>query len=263
MAISGGGRCNVTQAQFEVPALLAGYPRGGGPALGRALHVFGVRETVAWFAARGVTLVAEADGRMFSTTNTSRTIVACLQTAAARAGVEVHLAERVLRVVPGADGRLKVHMAAPSSPVWVASTALLATGSARPGFKLAASLGHMIVPPVPSLFSFALEHPVPELAGVSVPDASVSVVLPAPDAPVVQRGPVLFTHWGLSGPAVIRASAWAARPLHRLRYHAAVHINWAPAMEAAELRTCLETLRRVAARKLIRTDPPADLPLPK
>lgn len=261
--ISGGGRCNVTQACFEVPQLLKGYPRGGpdGTLLG-PLRTFQPRDTQAWFAKRGVRLVAEDDGRMFSESNTSETVVACLQTSAANTGVEVLLQHRVTSITASSSNSSSGFSVIGKDETtgiehtWHPSVVLLATGGARPAYRLASALGHPMVRPVPSLFSFALQDPAAHLAGISVPQAQVTIDLG--DSSFTETGSLLFTHWGLSGPAIIRLSAWAARPLHALKYTAPLHINWVPHLDAtvAQLQGILNHMRTVAPKKFVRNAPP-------
>ncbi len=272
--VSGGGRCNVTHACFEPRELVKRYPRGGRELLG-AFHRWQPRDTVEWFASRGVPLKTEADGRMFPVTDSSQTIVDCLEAAAAKAGVRVVLRtgiRRVGRVIPnapqevrGADGALGITHPAFSVELTTGEVVscdrlLLATGGNRSnaGFEIAAQLGHTIEPPVPSLFTFNIDDPrLRGLSGVSVEDAITSV-----HAPVRQeRGPLLITHWGLSGPAVLKLSAWGARTLHTHDYKFTLVVNWAPAFNPETLRAELERAKAANPRKQLGTWCPVGLPL--
>jgi predicted Rossmann fold flavoprotein len=200
--ISGGGRCNVTHACFEPKELVKNYPRGSKELLG-PFHHFGPRETVEWFEGRGVKLKTEADGRMFPVTDSSQTIIDCLMNEAERLGVEIHLKARIESL----DQFERV---------------VLATGGSRQGHQLAVDAGHTIQEPVPSLFTFNIGgFDLADLAGVSVPEATVRL-----SKELVATGPLLITHWGFSGPAVLRLSAWGARFLHERGYSAELQVEW-------------------------------------
>jgi predicted Rossmann fold flavoprotein len=216
--ISGGGRCNLTHACFEPAELVRHYPRGGRELLG-PFHRWGPRETVAWFAARGVVLKTEPDGRMFPVTDDSGTVVGCLLRAAAAVGVTVRPRCGVRRVRPGFEVGLATGESVRCDRV------LLATGGGKAGagFEVAAHLGHTIEPPVPSLFTFHLEDPrLRGLQGVTVANVEVSVA----GAGLRAEGPLLITHEGLSGPAILKLSAWGARALHDRGYRFLLTVNW-------------------------------------
>ncbi|HVT74094.1 MAG TPA: NAD(P)/FAD-dependent oxidoreductase [Lacunisphaera sp.] len=265
--VSGGGRCNVTHACFDPRELVRHYPRGGRELLG-AFHRWQPRDTVAWFEGRGVKLKTEADGRMFPVTDDSATIVDCLQAAAARAGVVVRLQCGVKQV----EGRAPARPAGPepgppefqltltTGETATADRILLATGGTRDnaGFAIAQSLGHAIEPPVPSLFTFHVADARLEgLAGVAVPDAIASV----PGTEWRARGPVLVTHWGLSGPAILKLSAWGARDLHARGYKFPLRVDWTPAFNPETLRAELERTRAAHPKKQVGSWCPLGLPL--
>lgn len=217
--ISGGGRCNVTHACFDPRALTGFYPRGGKELLG-PFHRFQPRDTVAWFMERGVALKTESDGRMFPETDSSQTIIDALESAASRAGVAVRLNASVAGAERDGEG-FRVSLSGGESIS--CRKLLLATGSGRRGFDWAARLGHTIEPPVPSLFTFHVpDGRLNGLAGISAPKAEVALS----GTRLRQTGPVLITHAGLSGPAVIKLSAWGARILHERDYEAELVINW-------------------------------------
>jgi predicted Rossmann fold flavoprotein len=252
--ISGGGRCNVTHACFDPREFAARYPRGGAALLG-PFHTFSARDTVAWFEARGVKLKTETDGRMFPITDLSQTIVNCLLDSAQKAGVKFRLNCAVQSVIRLADGRfgLTLEHAVPEAgapgETLACDKLLLATGGCRAAAagQLAVSLGHTLEPPVPSLFTFQIECPwLRSLAGVSA-DAEVSV----PAVKLRERGPLLVTHWGLSGPAVLKISAWGARALHDLNYQFPLQINWLPAANADRIVQEFQARRESAGAKLI------------
>lgn len=222
--ISGGGRCNVTHSCFEPKELAKRYPRGG-PALIGAFHRFQAADTVKWFEAHGVELKTEADGRMFPTTDQSQTIIACLTKAARDAGVELRTNCGVERVERRAEGGFQ--LALTSGETMRCDALLLATGGCRAAVagSLAASLGHTIEPPVPSLFTFHIADARLEgLSGLAVERATVSVARTKSK----ETGPVLITHWGLSGPGILRLSAWGARELAACNYKFPLRVNWLP-----------------------------------
>ena len=268
--VSGGGRCNVTHACFEPRELVQRYPRGGRELLG-AFHRWQPRDTVEWFAQRGVLLKAEADGRMFPVTDDSQTVVDCLRQAAERAGVRVVLSTGIKQVERGRPRPLgsRGEVAAPPEGFRVTLTTgevvpcdrlLLATGGNKTntGFEIARQFGHTIEPPVPSLFTFHIDDPrLKELAGVSVEEAVTAVRGTA----LKERGPLLITHWGLSGPAILKLSAWGARELHGRDYQFTLLVNWAPAFNAETLRAGLEQARTDHPKKQLGTWCPLGLPL--
>ncbi len=258
--VSGGGRCNVTHACFEPRELVKKYPRGGRELLG-AFHRWQPRDMIAWLAERGVETKTEEDGRMFPVSDDSATIVECLTAAAEKAGVRVvtsmgvRKAERTNR-----DGE-------PPS-FWITLTdssgvrgdrLLLATGGNRSsaGFMIAEALGHAIEPLVPSLFTFHIDDArLVGLSGVAVENAVVSV----PGTKLKTDGPMLVTHWGLSGPAILKLSAWGARELAAQNYEFPLSINWAPPHTRESLTRELAVVREKNPRKQIATWSPLAMP---
>ncbi|HEY0863050.1 MAG TPA: NAD(P)/FAD-dependent oxidoreductase [Lacunisphaera sp.] len=254
--VSGGGRCNVTHACFEPRELVQRYPRGGRELLG-AFHRWQPRDTVAWFEGRGVPLKTEADGRMFPVTDNSQTIVDCLETAAAKAGVRVVL-RTGLKAVTRTPGGFQVTLT--NGETVACDRLLLATGGnkSNAGLEIAAQLGHSIEPPVPSLFTFNIDDPrLKELSGVSVGESVTAVR----GTPLKERGPLLITHWGLSGPAVLKLSAWGARRLHDCGYRFTLTVNWAPAFNAETLGAELARAQAANPKKQLATWCPVGLPL--
>lgn len=220
--ISGGGRCNVTHSCFDPKELAKRYPRGEAALIG-AFHRFQSADTVNWFEAHGVELKTEADGRMFPTTDQSQTIINCLTQAARSAGVELHTGCGVERIERRSGGGFQLTLS--SGQHLVCETLLLATGGTKAADSLAASLGHTMVPPVPSLFTFHIaDKRLEGLAGLAVERATVSVV----GTKLKETGPVLITHWGLSGPGILRLSAWGARELAACEYKFPLRVNWLP-----------------------------------
>ena len=250
--VSGGGRCNVTHACFDPATLTQHYPRGG-KALRGPFTRFQPRDTMAWFEGRGVRLRTEADGRVFPATDRAETIVDCLTDAARAAGVEVRLGVHVRSVVKPDRFLVELKDGAAMS----ADRVLLATGSGARGYRWAAALGHTIEPPVPSLFTFAVDDArLRGLPGVSVAKASIAIT----GTPLAQTGPILITHWGLSGPAVLKLSAWAARELAQREYRAELSINWLPDLNAEELRRQLIALKAGLGRRTVGASSPLVLP---
>ena len=259
--VSGGGRCNVTHACFDPRELSRRYPRGGRELLG-AFHRWQPRDTVAWFAARGVETKTEEDGRMFPVTDDSATIVDCLQRAAQDAGVRLvtSLGVRKAEAV-GRD-------AASGPSFWLTLTdgsevrcerLLLSTGGNRAsaGFTMAAALGHTIEPLVPSLFTFHLDDPrLIGLSGVSVENATASV----PGTKLREGGPLLVTHWGLSGPVILKLSAWGAREFANRNYEFPLVVNFVPPHTRDSLARELAAVREKNPRKQIATWSPLPLP---
>lgn len=226
--ISGGGRCNVTHACWDPRSLVGHYPRGQ-KALRGPFACFDCGDAVAWFADHGLELVEEGDGRLFPRSNRSSAVVAALRQAARQAGVAVHLgvsAQQVLRRDGGFELKVRVSGAGATLMSLQAERLVLATGGHPSGRRLAVSLGHTQVAPVPSLFTLALEaEALTTLAGVVMDPVQLTLVLPDGSS-LQQGGPVLITHWGLSGPATLRLTAFAARALHAARYRAQLLVDW-------------------------------------
>ena len=253
--ISGGGRCNVTHACFDPSRLVQSYPRGG-KALRGAFSRFQARDTVDWFAAHGVKLKTEADGRMFPITDDSTTIVDCLIAAAKASGVEIRTGAAVASVRRQTSG---FEVGAKSGDLQC-DRLLLATGSSQIGYQIAKALGHQIEPPVPSLFTFNIfDDRLQDLAGVSVDSVQLRLQMDG-KTQLEQTGPLLITHWGLSGPAVLKLSAWGARLLHDCHYQATLLINWLPQFNPEVLRQKLLLVKSEWSRKAISTSCPVELP---
>ncbi|GAB3735263.1 BaiN/RdsA family NAD(P)/FAD-dependent oxidoreductase [Spirosoma lituiforme] len=254
--ISGGGRCNVTHACFENRTFVKHYPRGEKP-LRSLMSQFDAAATVAWFARRGVTLKTEADGRMFPITNTSETIVTCLLQTARRLGIGIRTSCGVSSIMRDEQNRWQLHLL--TDEVLVADRVLIATGGfpKADGYDWLPEQSESLSLPVPSLFTFNIpDSPFLSLAGVAVPDAKVSV----PGTKQEQRGPLLITHWGFSGPAILRLSAWAARDLADATYQFTLRVNWTPTLNENELRTTLQNFRQQNGKKQVISQNPFGLP---
>jgi predicted Rossmann fold flavoprotein len=258
--VSGGGRCNVTHACFEPRELVKRYPRGGRELLG-AFHRWQPRDTIAWFAEHGVETKTEADGRMFPVTDDSATIVDCLQQAAAKAGVKIitSLGVRKVERVARENGPPDFWVTLTNSEGVRCERLLLATGGNKSsaGLTIAQALGHTIEPPVPSLFTFHIDDKRLEgLSGVAVENAGAHV----PGTKLRTEGPLLITHWGMSGPAILKLSAWGARDLAAVNYEFPLEINFAAAHTRDTLVRELGAVRAKNPRKQIATWSPLEMP---
>lgn len=241
--VSGGGRCNLTHACFDPKELVKFYPRGERELLG-PFHTFSCAETVEWFESRGVKTKIEADGRIFPVSDKSRSIMECLFHAAEKAGVQVLLHQKLTDILPpdrpGGPWRYVCN-----GDLCETDCLLLATGSNTTIWEILAKTGLEIVPPVPSLFTFNIQDDrIRDLPGLSVPHAEVSVA----GSKLHSTGPLLITHWGMSGPAILKLSAWGARELHELQYDFTLHVNWTglplPNLQQ-EIEACKKSYPRV------------------
>jgi len=216
--VSGGGRCNVTHACFTPKELIEYYPRGKKELLG-PFHQFMTGDTMEWFEQRGVPLKIEDDNRMFPKSNSSQTIIDCFENSVRNSGVQVLLSRRVLAIDPmGSSFLVKT-----KSENFVADYLLIASGSNVNIWKLMEALGHRIIDPVPSLFTFnIIDKRIQDIPGTSVPFATVRVL----NSKLTAQGPLLLTHWGMSGPAVLKLSAWGALELHGRDYSFEIELNW-------------------------------------
>ena len=253
--ISGGGRCNVTHHCFESTPLSKHYPRGQ-KEFKHLFRVFQAKDTVNWFEQHGVPLVTEEDGRMFPITDTSQTIIDCFMKETSRAGIEIIVSSEVCRVEKMNDG-FSVHCRNGKN---YASRKLLIAMGGHPhsnAYNWIASLGHTIISPIPSLFTF--NDPSKEFAdlmGIAVQHSEVKIAGTRFSA----QGPLLLTHWGLSGPAVIRLSSWAARYLNEIQYEFLTLVNWTGDQTEESVRTILKERSRREGGKKIHSHPIFQLP---
>jgi predicted Rossmann fold flavoprotein len=247
--ISGGGRCNVTHNCFDPKELATRYPRGAHELRG-AFHRWQARDTIDWFAARGVAIKAEPDGRMFPTTDDSQTIIDCFHQAAQSAGVQLRK-ECGIKSISQSQGRFIIHLSDQTEDT--VDKVLVACGSLKTSSltRSLEALGHTIAALAPSLFAFNLSDKRTQgLSGLAVQDATVSH-LPSSLATASSRhakltpqtGPVLITHRGLSGPAILRLSAWQARALQDENYHFDIQINWLGKVSENQVREQFNRLR--------------------
>jgi len=219
--ISGGGRCNVTHALFDITEMSKRYPRGH-HFVKKPFHSYFTSDTIGWFKERGVELKTEADGRMFPVTDQSETIIQCLLREAAKFGVDIRMNAEVKKV-SHEKGIFTLLMA--NGHIIKADFVCIASGGYPKAsmFQWLEETGHTINPPVPSLFTFNLpSNPICSLMGISVDLVRVKIE----GTGLSEEGPLLITHWGLSGPVVLRLSAWGARELEASQYHFRVHVNW-------------------------------------
>jgi predicted Rossmann fold flavoprotein len=258
--ISGGGRCNVTHNCFDVKTFCQNYPRGSRELLSPMLR-FQASDTVDWFKDAGVQLVAEADGRMFPDTNSSETIIDCFLNLIEKFHIKLMLKSPVKAIEVVSPGRLKLKMGDKES--FTADAVLVATGSTPAGYRLAESLGHTITERAPSLFSFIINDLlISELTGLSFVDASLTLTFPALPGKKVfkQQGPVLITHWGLSGPAILKLSAWAAREMKLADYNGILTVNWMGVEKLNDVEKRLNVMKSENAKSYLKNVYPNILP---
>ncbi|MEX2594902.1 MAG: NAD(P)/FAD-dependent oxidoreductase [Anditalea sp.] len=253
--VSGGGRCNVTNVCKEPRELVKNYPRSH-KKLAMAFSKFGTTHTVDWFLERGLGIKAEQDGRMFPITNDSQTIIDCLLAACEKSNVKIFTNTGVKKVKKK-EHIFQLYTAA--GQTLECGKLLIATGGSNKAeaYNWLELLGHSIAPPVPSLFTFNLkDNAITQLAGVSVPDVVVKIT----GTPLAQKGPVLITHWGFSGPAVLKLSAWGARILNEKNYSYTVLINWLSEQKEPQVRVFLEAFKSKHPLKKVVSSPPFLLP---
>jgi hypothetical protein len=256
---SGGGRCNVTHENDDIPELVGCYPRGR-QLLRKTLYQFPPASTKEWFQARGVELKTEADGRVFPVTDDSQTIIDCIWQQMMRNKVQVyfHKAVETLETLNKAGHTVFVlHFA--DKTTFEADRVLITTGGFPKAeqYKWITATGHTIQVPVPSLFTFNMpKHPITELMGVSVPDATVKIA----GTKISSSGPLLITHWGMSGPAVLKTSAIAARELADKNYDFQIVINWLKDQTDSDLKETIVYLRKEQGKQLVHNKNPFNLP---
>ena len=249
--ISGGGRCNVTHACFEPNELVKYYPRGEKELRG-PFHQFGVGDTVEWFNNHGVELKIEEDGRMFPVSNSSQTIIDCFLKATDKLGIKVLTGQSVQSIFKK-DDCWKIDT---QNENYITEKLILATGSNPKIWGMLQTFDHAIVNPVPSLFTFNIKDPrIAELPGVS---AMVSVKVK--DTKLASTGPLLITHWGMSGPAILKLSAWGARILFEKNYQFTIVVNWLNDVDTDDAEKILKDLKQVHAKKGVSNKSPFDLP---
>lgn len=248
--ISGGGRCNVTHACFEPNELVKFYPRGEKELRG-PFHQFCSGDTIEWFERHGVALKIEDDGRMFPVSNSSQTIIDCFLKATQQLGIKVLTGQSVQSIFKK-DNYWKIDT---QNQNYQAENLILATGSNPKIWEMLQEFGHAIIPPVPSLFTFNTKDPrIKELPGVSA-----KVTVRVKDTKLEATGPLLITHWGMSGPAILKLSAWGARILHDKNYQFTLLVNWLNTIDTEEAIAQLKTLKQEQAKKTVAKKSPFEL----
>ena len=253
--ISAGGRCNVTHACFSIPEMIKNYPRGD-KFLKKAFHQFFTTDTIEWFKQKNVLLKTEPDGRMFPVSNNSQTIVDCLLRSAEEHQIQIELNTQVTEIhTRKIDGRTSFEIMTTRNQGYVADFVCVACGGFPKSshFDWLTQLGHQISPPVPSLFTFNMPgHSISRLMGIVVDPVRVKIM----GTKMEQTGPLLITHWGMSGPAVLKLSAWAARELEARNYKFRVQVNWLPAFTEQTLIQKFQEIRyEMAAQKIMNRNP--------
>jgi predicted Rossmann fold flavoprotein len=242
--ISGGGRCNVTHFCFDPAQLIQNYPRGGKELRG-PFHRFQPRDTMHWFETRGALLKAESDGRVFPITDSSETIIHTLLSEAKALHLEIMMKQKIEKVE-------KVDQGFQVGP-YLTHKLILATGSSKEGYAWAAHLGHTIQHPVPSLFTFNIpSSPLKELSGISHHPVELSIV----GTSLMQKGPLLITHFGFSGPAALKLSAWGARALFEHGYKISLSVNWLPDETISQTLETLIRLKKTCPQKTLLSENP-------
>nr|WP_314839171.1 NAD(P)/FAD-dependent oxidoreductase [uncultured Flavobacterium sp.] len=252
--ISGGGRCNVTHACFEPNELVKFYPRGEKELRG-PFHQFCSGDTIEWFEKHGVELKIEADGRMFPVSNSSQTIIDCFLKATQKLGIAVLTGQSVQSIFnPEVSGE-NVWKIETQTENYLVEKLILATGSNPKVWEMLQNFGHAVVSPVPSLFTFNIKDTrIKELPGVA---AQVTVTVK--DTKLTSTGPLLITHWGMSGPAILKLSAWGARILHDKNYQFTIFVNWLNDEETAYVEKKLKDLKQEHAKKSVSKKSPFEL----
>jgi predicted Rossmann fold flavoprotein len=254
--ISGGGRCNVTHACFDNKQLIKNYPRGS-KFLSKVFTHFNAQSTVDWFHENKVNLKIEPDGRMFPMTNKSETIVECLESKAQKLGIEILKSSGVKSIVQNSDNQFVISLLHDES--FLADAVLITVGGFPnlSSYDWLAALGHTIVSPVPSLFTFNVPNSVfSALSGIAVEQSEARVA----GTKITQTGPSLVTHWGFSGPANLKLSAWAARELADKNYSFQLLINWLASENENSIRQILEIEKKQNPKRTIHNYPIKNLP---
>ena len=249
--VSGGGRCNVTNATFSISQLIKNYPRGGRE-LKKSFNHFFTTDTVNWFENRGVTLKTEADNRMFPSSNSSQTIVDLLQNTAENLAIRLSYKSKITAITPSENG---IILSINGETLTFDKVIIASGGSPKEsGLDWLKKLGYKIVSPVPSLFTFNMpKNPITKLMGLSVPNVITSIK----GSKLRQTGPLLITHWGMSGPAILKLSAWGAQDLAKQNYNFSVQVNWL-AMNEEELRSQFSNM--TSSRKQMYKHNPIEIP---
>lgn len=255
VSVSGGGRCNVTHACFDDKLLVKNYPRGEKQLL-QAFHQFSTKDTVDWFERRNVPLKVEGDGRMFPESNSSQSIVNCLMTELERCGVKLRMQNKLIGV-ERYNHQFNLHLEGQDNLLCDKLIVTQGGSSKTNDYHWLRLLGHNIISPVPSLFTFNVPgNPISSLMGLSVQAAKVTIS----GTKLVQQAPLLITHWGFSGPAILKLSAWGARILNEKQYQFEFRINWIPEFQSESMRNELLNLKQSQAGKQVNNFPFKSIP---
>lgn len=253
--VSGGGRCNVMHNCFDIARLIEFYPRGK-KELRNAFARFNTNHTLQWFESRGVKLKTEDDGRMFPVTDDSQTIIECLVNETEKLGVKVKLNSGIAAIGVKEKG---FDLVFADENKQHADKIIITTGGSPNinSYEWLQKLGHTIIPPAPSLFTFNIpQSPLKGLEGLSVQSAIVKIK----DCKHTETGPVLITHWGISGPAVIKMSAWNARELQKVNYETTVTINWLPEYNNDSIKSEIENYKSCYRTRKVFSSSPVEIP---
>lgn len=253
--ISGGGRCNVTHHCFKIHELVKFYPRGEKP-LKKAFGIFSPTDTIKWFNARGIELKTESDGRMFPTTDSSQTIIDCLMKEVHNSGIGIKTKSAIKLLKETKEG---IELGFRNGESKLVDKVIVATGGSPrlQGFKWLTDLGHEIEEPVPSLFTFNMpQESITELMGVVANPVSVKIM----GSKLKSEGPLLITHWGMSGPAILKLSSFGARELNEMNYEFKALINWTGELSEQEIRNVLKGVVSEHGKKRIYNVNPFELP---
>ncbi len=246
--ISGGGRCNVTHHLFDIDLFRQNYPRGQKELIS-PFNSFQAKDMVGWLKEKGVELKSESDGRMFPATNKSQTIIDCFLVHAKKLKIELLERKNVKSLKRLDSGKISLFINEDED--FLADSVLIATGSRPGGYRLAKGLGHSISPLAPSLFTFKIRDPIlKDLSGISFENSALSLIIEGSKT-FHQTGPLLITHWGLSGPALLKLSAWAAREMQAASYKAKIQINWLAMNNEAETKEMVRNVKQDHARSLV------------
>jgi len=275
--VSGGGRCNVTHAEFDPSLLVKNYPRGEKELLG-PFHKYSPVDTIQFFKKRGIPIKTESDGRMFPVTNSSQTIIDCFLEEIEKYGVTLLKGSSVIKLIPNEDDKSTEELGWQVQSVkktYQAKKIVIATGSSTKMWQLLEQLGHTIVPPVPSLFTFNIkDNRINGIQGLSTPvriellprhnmseDIKSKFITRKQGSPsLVSEGPVLITHWGLSGPVVLRLSAQAALVLNECNYRFRIRVNWLPEYHKQGLLSLFNKIKHLEPKKTIYKTKAIDIP---
>lgn len=256
--VSGGGRCNVTHNCNSMADMLKNYPRGA-KFLKKAFYQFFTTDCIDWFTERNVPLKTESDGRMFPLSNTSQSIIDCLLKEAAKYNVEMHLQSAVQEIIINENAEKNFSLLLANGTALPADFICVACGGFPKAdqFNWLTKMGHNIEKPVPSLFSFNIpKHPITQLMGIVVENAEVRI----PAAKLQQSGPLLITHWGFSGPAILKLSSWGAVYMQQQNYELDIFVNWLPAFDELSLKEAFQKIRFEIATQKIANKNPFSLP---